>query len=206
MDNLDDILAREGVEVEPTVPPPISASFQFASGPGLSIFPSYASSPYISSNIGGSSPPKGYTYVPPGPHMMPPGYPPIPPYYAAPNGAPYPPPPHMQPHPGYNPHLHPMFQHPPQPIPSQHVPPAQSVPRPLSSTGPVPDIKGGDPGFHDMSNPRVCPSACNVDLIPINHYPRRSRRVLVSLQISCKISSSGPSLLTRRILLSVRTA
>ncbi|KAF8274801.1 hypothetical protein EI94DRAFT_1713097 [Lactarius quietus] len=136
MDNLDEVLAREGVEVEPAVPPPISASFQFASGPG------------------GSSPPKGYPYVAPGPHMMPPGYP-MPPYYPGPNGAPYPPPPHMQPHPGYNPHLHPMFQHPPQPIPSQHLPPAQSVPRPLSSTGPVPDIKGGDPGFHDMSNPRA---------------------------------------------------
>ena len=99
--------------------------------------------------------------------MIPPGYPPMPPYYPPPNGAPYPPPPHMQPHPGYNPHLHPMFQHPPQPIPAQHLPPAQSVPRPLSSTGPVPDIKGGDPGFHDMSNPRVCPSACNVDSVTI---------------------------------------
>ena len=44
MDNLDDILAREGVEVEAAVPPPISASFQFASGPGLSIFPSSSAS------------------------------------------------------------------------------------------------------------------------------------------------------------------
>jgi hypothetical protein len=49
-----------------------------------------------------------------------------------------------------------MFQHPPQLIPSQHLPPAQSAPRPLSSVAPVPDIKGGDPGYHDMSNPRVC--------------------------------------------------
>ncbi|KAH9057868.1 fungal-specific transcription factor domain-containing protein [Lactarius vividus] len=137
LENLDEILAREGVEVEANVPP-ISASFQFTPGPG------------------GSSPPKGYPYVPPGPHMIPPGYPPMPPYYPAPpNGAPYPPPPHMQPHPGYNPHLHPMFQHPPQPIPPQHLPPAQSVPRPISANGPVPDIKGGDPGFHDMSNPRA---------------------------------------------------
>ena len=88
--------------------------------------------------------------------MIPPGYPPMPPYYAGPGGAPYPPPPHMQPPPGYNPHLHPMFQHPPQPIPSQHLPPAQPAPRPLSSVAPVPDIKGGDPGYHDMSNPRVC--------------------------------------------------
>ncbi|KAH9178364.1 fungal-specific transcription factor domain-containing protein [Lactarius sanguifluus] len=137
LENLDEILVREGVEVEANVPP-ISASFQFTPGPG------------------GSSPPKGYPYVPPGPHMIPPGYPPMPPYYPAPpNGAPYPPPPHMQPHPGYNPHLHPMFQHPPQPIPPQHLPPAQSVPRPMSSNGPVPDIKGGDPGFHDMSNPRA---------------------------------------------------
>ena len=93
--------------------------------------------------------------------MIPPGYPPMPPYYPGPGGAPYAPPPHMQPPPGYNPHLHPMFQPPPQPIPSQSLPPAQPaptpVPRPLSSAGPVPDIKGGDPGFHDMSNPRVRP-------------------------------------------------
>ncbi|KAH8977056.1 hypothetical protein EDB86DRAFT_3250411 [Lactarius hatsudake] len=45
--------------------------------------------------------------------------------------------------------------HPPQPIPPQHLPPAQSVPRPMSSNGPIPDIKGGDPGFHDMLNPRA---------------------------------------------------
>ncbi|KAH8994785.1 fungal-specific transcription factor domain-containing protein [Lactarius akahatsu] len=136
LENLEEILVREGVEVEANVPP-ISASFQFTPGPAI-------------------SPPKGYPYAPPGPHMIPPGYPPMPPYYPAPpNGAPYPPPPHMQPHPGYNPHLHPMFQHPPQPIPPQHLPPAQSVPRPMSSNGPVPDIKGGDPGFHDMSNPRA---------------------------------------------------
>ncbi|KAH8980297.1 hypothetical protein EDB86DRAFT_3248061 [Lactarius hatsudake] len=131
LENLEEILVREGVEVEANVPP-ISASFR-------------------STPVCGSSPPKGYPYVPPGPHMIPPGYPPMPPYYPAP---PYPPP-HMQPHPGYNPHLHPMFQHPPQPIPPQHLPPAQSVPHPMSSNGPIPDIKGGDPGFHDMSNPRA---------------------------------------------------
>ncbi|KAI0293830.1 hypothetical protein BC826DRAFT_1141248 [Russula brevipes] len=136
MENLDDLLAREGVEIE-TSAPPISASFQFTSGPS------------------GSSPPKGYPYVPPGPHMIHPVYPPMPPYYPGPGGAPYAPPPHMQPPPGYNPHLHPMFQHPPQPLPSQPLPPAQPVPRPLSSAGPVQDIKGGDPGSHDMSNPRA---------------------------------------------------
>ncbi|KAH9029734.1 hypothetical protein EDB84DRAFT_1677050, partial [Lactarius hengduanensis] len=71
LESLEEILVREGVEVEANVPP-ISASFQFTPGPG------------------GSSPPKGYPYVPPGPHMIPPGYPPMPPYYAAPpNGAPY---------------------------------------------------------------------------------------------------------------------
>ncbi|KAI0297275.1 hypothetical protein B0F90DRAFT_1819450 [Multifurca ochricompacta] len=138
LENLDEILVREGVEFESNAPPPISASFQFAPGPS------------------GSSPPKGYPYVPPGPHMIPPGYPPMPPYYPGPTGAPYPPPPHMQPPPpGYNPHIHPIFQHPPHPLPSQHLPPTQPLPRPLSSAGPVPDIKGGDPGFHDMSNPRA---------------------------------------------------
>ncbi|KAI9512942.1 hypothetical protein F5148DRAFT_972578 [Russula earlei] len=134
MDNLEEVLVREGVEVESNAPPPVSASFQFASG--------------------GGSPPKGYPYVPPGPHMLPPGYPPMP-YYPGPGGAPYPPPPHMQPPPGYNPHLHPMFQHPPPPHPSQPIPPAQPIPRPLSSAGVVQDIKGGDPGSHDMSNPRA---------------------------------------------------
>ncbi|KAH8979320.1 hypothetical protein EDB86DRAFT_3108055 [Lactarius hatsudake] len=137
LENLEEILVREGVEVEANVPP-ISASFRSTTpGPGMWQLPSQMLS-----------------YIPPGPHMIPPGYPPMPPYYPAPNGAPYPPP-HMQPHPGYNPHLCPMFQHPPQPIPPQHLPPAQSVPRPMSSNGPVPDIKGGDPGFHDMSNLRA---------------------------------------------------
>ncbi len=127
--------------------------------------------------------------------MIPPGYPPMPPYYPGPGGAPYPPPPHMQPPPGYNPHLHPMFQHPPQPIPSQHLPPA---PRPLSSVAPVPDIKGGDPGYHDMSNPRVCLlTSRNASILDM--CSRRLQRVLVLLQISCKTSSLDPSLSTRKI-------
>ena len=157
MENLEDLLAREGVEVETSVPPPISGTFQFASAPGIFFLSNRYPGIHISPFLGGSSPPKGYPYVPPGPHMIPPGYPPMPPYYPAPPGAPYPPPPHMQPPPGYNPHLHPLFQHPPQQLPSQHIPPVQPIPRPLSSAGLVSDIKGGDPGAHDMSNPRVRP-------------------------------------------------
>jgi hypothetical protein len=37
MENLEDLLAREGVEVE-TSAPPISASFQFTSGPSTFFF------------------------------------------------------------------------------------------------------------------------------------------------------------------------
>ncbi|KAH8990065.1 hypothetical protein EDB92DRAFT_1946707 [Lactarius akahatsu] len=37
-----------------------------------------------------------------------------------------------------------------------------SVPRLISSNGPVPDIKGGDPGFHDMLNPWVLAKSFSV--------------------------------------------
>jgi hypothetical protein len=35
----------------------------------------------------------------------------------------------------------------------------------MSSVPPVPDIKGGDPGYHDMSNPRVCLYARNANIL-----------------------------------------
>jgi hypothetical protein len=38
MENLDDMLVREGIEIEASAPPPITASFQFASGPSTFFF------------------------------------------------------------------------------------------------------------------------------------------------------------------------
>ncbi|KAI0059169.1 hypothetical protein BV25DRAFT_1146977 [Artomyces pyxidatus] len=135
IDDLDEILAREGIDIDSTSPATLSHNFQFTPGP---------------SNSG--SPPKGYPFPPPGPHMMP-GYPPMPPYYGGPAGAPYPPPPHMQlpgGPPGYSPHIHPAFQHPPPHL--AHMPPPPIQQRPPSSGGTVTDIKGQDPQFNDMSS------------------------------------------------------
>ncbi len=39
MENIDDILVREGVEIETNAPPPISASFQFTPAPGIFFSP-----------------------------------------------------------------------------------------------------------------------------------------------------------------------
>ncbi|KAJ6577220.1 fungal-specific transcription factor domain-containing protein [Mycena capillaripes] len=62
------------------------------------------------------------------------------------HGYPMPPPP-----PGYNPHIHPAFQHPYPPQAAPPAPPATAaVPRPAP-----PDIKGQDPNSNDMSHPRA---------------------------------------------------
>ncbi|TFY76485.1 hypothetical protein EWM64_g7527 [Hericium alpestre] len=141
MNNLDEICAREGIEVDAAAANQLSPAFQFQ-----------APTP-------GPPPPKGFPFPPPGQHMLPPGYPPMNPYYPGPAGAPYPPPPHMGmpgPPPGvYNPHIHPSFQAthpPPQPMPglSNQQQQHQHQPRPQSSGGG--DIKGQDPQSNDMSN------------------------------------------------------
>lgn len=133
VDDLDNILAREGIEIEQSSEE-VAEAFQFANGNG-------GSRPYPRQDMPPPMPPKGYPYPPP-PHMIHPGYPmgvPPPGYHPPPHGAPYP---HMIPPPGmYDPRIHPAFQ------PQHHIP----SPHMRSDA----DIKGQDPQSNDMSNAQV---------------------------------------------------
>ncbi|KAI0048973.1 hypothetical protein FA95DRAFT_1490113 [Auriscalpium vulgare] len=160
MDDLDEILAREGIDIDGANGTTVSHNFHYP---------------------GSASPPKAYAYPPPqppppGPHMIPaPGYG-MPPYYVAPGGAPYPPPPHMQmPPPGYNPHIHPAFQHPPPPHMAQMPPPQQvqqqQQTRPPSSGGSVSDIPGQDPQLNDMSNTQALAKSFGVSASIVQDLP-----------------------------------
>lgn len=168
LSNLDELLAREGIEL--------------TANPNLNPFPfsqPSTSRPYPLRADGPPPPPqphKGY-YQPPHPHLVHPGYGPIAmPYGAPPPGSPYPPP-HMpiQGHPGpYNPHIHPAFQPPPM-----HAPPPVP-PRPSSATH---DIKGQDPKANDMSNTQVC-SLLSVLSFTDSFPCRLLLRILVSMLLS----------------------
>ncbi|THH26993.1 hypothetical protein EUX98_g7198 [Antrodiella citrinella] len=138
LDQLEDILAREGIEVDQPLPDSNYAYQGPPAGHNGRGFPLRSEG----APLPDGSPPRPYPYGPPGPHMVPPpGYPggPIPMPYP-----PYgPPPPHMAvphppPPPGYNHNNYPpVFQHP--------LPPMQS--RPPSSH----DSRGTDPLPHDLS-------------------------------------------------------
>ncbi|EMD33457.1 hypothetical protein CERSUDRAFT_118039 [Gelatoporia subvermispora B] len=146
LEQLEDICAREGVEIDYN-DATLSATFQFTNSPQPG-----PSRPFPLRADGGpppgsASPPRYPPYPPPGQPMMPPGYPPgmHMPYPPPPPG--YGPPPmhHMgmqgpPPPPGY-PHMMPPYQH-----PMQHPPPL--LHRPSSAQ----DIKGADPFSHDMSS------------------------------------------------------
>jgi len=138
LNNLDEICAREGLEIDPNVAPLVGYQWQARAYPPL--------------RPGDPMPPKGFPPYPPipQPHMIPPGYPPMPMY--GPPGSPYPPPPlGMQGPPGpYNPQIHPSFQHPPQ-VPPQPTP-VHVQPRPSSADG---ELKGTDPNSNDLSNSQV---------------------------------------------------
>ncbi|KAF9790408.1 fungal-specific transcription factor domain-containing protein [Thelephora terrestris] len=135
MNNIEEICAREGLEVD-------------HNAAGLSGY-QWQARPYPPLRPGDPMPPKGFPPYPPmpQPHMLPPGYPPMPMY--GPPGSPYPPPPlGMQGPPGpYNPQIHPSFQHPPQ-VPPQPTP-VHMQPRPSSADG---ELKGTDPQSNDLSN------------------------------------------------------
>ncbi|KAG9315092.1 hypothetical protein JVU11DRAFT_4204 [Chiua virens] len=135
LSNLEEICAREGIELDgPPQPPPDFHSNQFHQHP--------------------NAPPPPSPYYPP---LVPPGYP----HPAVPIYGPYPPHIPMPGPPGtYAPHMHPGFpppppQHmhpPPQPIlhPSPHqVPPPPPPPPPHPSNA---EVKGQDPQSLDMSD------------------------------------------------------
>ncbi|KAI0350042.1 hypothetical protein OH77DRAFT_1593837 [Trametes cingulata] len=167
LDDLDSILAREGIDID-TSDNAISNTFQFApnspqSGPNRGFPLRTEGPPPPPPPMGGS--PRGYPYpVPPPPHPhpgQPPMMPPPPPGYhhgavpVYPPGpyGPQPPPPHMQMHgppppPGYDPRLaQPPFQHPLPPPPPAGVP-HQRPPSPH-------EIPGSDPYSFDTSNPQA---------------------------------------------------
>ncbi|KAF8905012.1 hypothetical protein CPB84DRAFT_1772186 [Gymnopilus junonius] len=159
VDNLDDILSREGIEVGGI--PPIAPNPNFQMDPGMRPFRPDGAPPT-------QQPPKGYPPMyPPGPHLMHPPYGPHPmmPYGPAPPYHPQ----MMQGPPGpYNPHIHPAFQpggpYPPpppvmhqhQPPPDQAAPPPPPPPQPASPPSPIMRTvlatKGTDPNGHDMSS------------------------------------------------------
>lgn len=133
LDNIESILAQEGIEVEPTNEE-YAETFHLQATNG-------APRPF---NDNMPPPMSGKAYPYPPPHMMHPGYPPMsmpPPGYPA--LGPYPPigmPPGAPP---YDPRIHPSFQ-------PHALPPPPAHPRPDL------DIKGQDPQANDMSNDQVC--------------------------------------------------
>ncbi|KAG5646106.1 hypothetical protein DXG03_004345 [Asterophora parasitica] len=182
LDKLDEICAREGIDVAAVNPPQLTPTFQFQPTPSSFARPGQP---------GGQQPmppPQPGMYYPPPPHMMPPphGYgmmPPYPPFH----------PMQMQGPPGsYNPHLHPQFQHPPPPgymgppppghpggLPPPQQPPQPPQPPPVMAQQPVqmaapaapPANKGQDPNGNDMSNTEVLQPLTQINTI-LNSFPQ----------------------------------
>jgi hypothetical protein len=128
LNNLDEIVAREGVDAATSLE--LSTAFQFG-GPSR-----------VPPTSPGGSPGKGYPYTPH--HMIPAGYPMALPF--APPGATYALPMQMQPPGPYNSQMHPTFQqlHPPMAPP---LLPSRNIH--------APDIRGQDPQANDMSSSQV---------------------------------------------------
>ncbi|CAL1715967.1 unnamed protein product [Somion occarium] len=136
LNNLDEILAREGIEIDQNDQNAMQFAYQQPPGGPARGFPLRSEAPPPPND--GS--PRPYPYGPPGPPMLPPYHAPMPMHYPHPYG---PPPPHMmQPPPGYNPPMHHAFQPPPPP------PPAMQPLRPPSEY----DHRTADPLPHDLSN------------------------------------------------------
>ncbi|KAG6873227.1 hypothetical protein C0995_001245 [Termitomyces sp. Mi166 len=150
LDKLDEICAREGIEVTVAPPSLTTPTFQFQQ---TSAFPR-TGGPVGQQPMGPAQ--AGMYYPPPPPGYMgpppPPGYGMMPPY------APFHPTLHMPPGPPgpYSPHLHPSFQPPPpgyMPPPPAHPPPPPPPPITAAATQVLPShTKGTDPDGNDMSN------------------------------------------------------
>ncbi|KIK81187.1 hypothetical protein PAXRUDRAFT_15381 [Paxillus rubicundulus Ve08.2h10] len=143
--NLEDICAREGIEVESTLQPP----------------PDFQSGPPFQQHNGG--PPPGSPYYPP--LIPPPSYP----HPGVPIYGPYPPHIPMPGPPGtYGPHMHPGFPPHPQhmqPPPHQIPPhPAPQLPPPATSL----EVKGQDPQSLDMSDTRAIAKSFGVHPLIVN--------------------------------------
>ncbi|KAF9007651.1 hypothetical protein BDQ17DRAFT_1351073 [Cyathus striatus] len=140
LDSLDEILVREGIDVNAITPAPPSPAFQIEGSSGRSYRPEAAPPPQ-------QQPPKGYPQMYPPPMMHP--YGPMMPYGHPPPG-PYPLP--MQPPPGtYN--IHPAFQQPPPGTPYSMPPGVPPLAQTVSQRPVLPPAKGTDPNGNDLSNP-----------------------------------------------------
>ena len=138
LNNLDEIFARKGLEIDPNV----TALVDYQ----------WPAQPYPPLRPGDPMPLKGFPPCPPipQPHTIPPGYP-LMPMYGPPGSRYLPPALGMQGPPDpYNPQIHPSFQHLPQ-VPPQPTP-VHIQPCPGSADG---ELKGTDPQSNDLSNSRV---------------------------------------------------
>ncbi|KAG6895194.1 hypothetical protein C0992_002666 [Termitomyces sp. T32_za158] len=156
LDKLDEICAREGIEVS-VVPPPLTTSFQFQQT---------AAFPRSGGPVGQQPmpPPQPGMYYPPPPGYMgpPPPHPygiipPYPPFHPGlPMNGPYSP---FQPPPGYMP--------PPPPPPISAAPPPHVIP-PRES--PAATAKGTDPDGNDMSNTEALAKNFGVSAAIVNAF------------------------------------
>ncbi|KAH7928274.1 hypothetical protein BV22DRAFT_1030926 [Leucogyrophana mollusca] len=128
LNNLEDICAREGIELD-------GHPSDYSASPGQPFPPQPAGAPH-----------PGSQYYPP--HMLP-GYSP----HGVPiNYGPYPPPPHMMPGPvAYGPNIHPGFP-PQQPQPPMQPAPQLSTPLPQTTNLEVKELNGTDPLSLDMAS------------------------------------------------------
>ncbi|TFK70307.1 hypothetical protein BDN72DRAFT_818996 [Pluteus cervinus] len=157
LDKLDEILAREGIDIGSVTPSAPTPAFQFDQQPPTN-------RPFRTDPNGppsGGPPLKGYMalYPPPPQHMMPPpGYP----HAMLPYGAPPYQMPMQGPHGPYNPHIHPAFQPPP---------PAPAPPPVPTPTRPVQPAKGTDPAGNDLSSTESLAKNFGVTAAIMNQLP-----------------------------------
>ncbi|TFK50055.1 hypothetical protein OE88DRAFT_1726606 [Heliocybe sulcata] len=194
LSNLEEICAREGIQVEGVpVTSGMSPNFQLMeAGPSRSPYPPPAPPAPATPTGSASQAPKGYPYAPP-PQPM--GYA-VPVYAGAPPGSPYPPPPHMAiqgaPPAGYNPHIHPSFQHQQSPQSGQAPPetPSQNAAVRPSTTG-AENIKGGDPLTNDMSNPQALAKSFGVSAALVNDLKLNPNAGVADLREDLAVGAAG---------------
>ncbi|KZT29939.1 hypothetical protein NEOLEDRAFT_1056054 [Neolentinus lepideus HHB14362 ss-1] len=194
LSNLDEICAREGIQVDGVAPPSImSPNFQFMeAGPSRSPYPP-PPAPTVAPAGSASQAPKGYPYPQPQP-IVTSGYA-VPVYPGGPPGSPYPPP-HMAmqsaPPGGFNPHIHPSFQHqqPSQAVPAPpHTPPQNAPVR--STTSSVENIKGGDPLANDMSNTQALAKSFGVSAAIVNDLKLNPSIGVADLKEDLAVGAAG---------------
>ncbi|KAF8876723.1 hypothetical protein BD779DRAFT_1613239 [Infundibulicybe gibba] len=146
---LDEILAREGINVADVSPPVPTPDFQFPSSTSKQFRPEGA--PPAPPPPQNGQPPPGYPVYPPGPHHVV--------HHPYPGMIPYGPPPY--PHQMHMPYLHPQFQPPYPPPPQltqqpQQPPPPPQPPQaqqqPQAPTRTINTTRGQDPNGNDLSN------------------------------------------------------